>query len=140
MSVVNVQADPGEMTNLLDKDNKATADAYSLNGRPVEQIVARLDALTMVLKSCKGRACVEPWKQLHPAGDVTTLSDSLQTAFDAFYNGQPKVFFTDCKLGYLPEFEGPMAFDVHDGDDDSTQRDRSWVSELRKRGSWSAWT
>lgn len=86
----------------------------------------------MVLKSCKGQACVEPWLQLHPAGDVSSLRDSLRPEFDDFYHGQAKVSFTDCKLGYLPEFEGPMEFNAF-GDRAPGESGSSWwwSSELR---------
>ncbi|KAH6693763.1 alkaline-phosphatase-like protein [Plectosphaerella plurivora] len=138
----DLKTDPGETKNLLAEETRPK-QAYTLFGRPLSQVVARLDALTLVLKSCKGRVCVEPWRQLHPRGDVSSLKDSLSIAFDAFYEGQDKVSFSDCKLGYLPEFEGPMVvnqFEVVGGEDDT------WPQELRKRdearhgGRWSEWT
>ena len=110
---------------------------FNLVGRPVEEVVARLDALTMVLKSCKGRACVEPWRQLHPEDDVSSLRDSLRAEFDEFYHGQAKVSFTDCKLGYLPEFEGPMEFNKFGDETSSSEEANWWSGELRKRGCWS---
>lgn len=93
----------------------------------------------MVLKSCKGNVCVEPWKELHPSGDVHSLIDSLAPDFDAFYDRQPKVSFTECKLGYLPEFEGPMnanQFGVGSGDG------RTWLQspDYKYRSQWSLWT
>lgn len=66
----------------------------------------------MVLKSCKGGTCVEPWKVLHPQGDVTSLSDALRVRFDAFYEEQVKVSFNRCELGYIIDAEGPQAVDV----------------------------
>lgn len=94
------------MRNLLDPDH-AQSD-YQLAGRPMSEIISRLDALMMVLKSCKGRACTEPWRELHPDGDVRSLIDSLAGHFDTFYQVQPKVSFTKCELGYIRDSEGPM--------------------------------
>jgi N-acetylglucosamine-6-sulfatase len=73
----------------------------------------RLDALLLILKSCKGNGCVEPWKAFHPEGgdEVRTLADAMQTRYDAFYARVhaegAKVSFKECKLGYLREVEGP---------------------------------
>lgn len=101
------------MRNLLESGH--SNDDFKIANRPLSQMVSRLDALMMVLKSCKGRVCVEPWHELHPKGDVSTLVDSLHADYDGFYEKQPKVSFTACKLGYLPEFEGPMiANQFHD--------------------------
>lgn len=62
----------------------------------------------MVLKSCKGSVCVEPWKALHPDGDVESLSDALRVQFDAFYEQQARVSFGRCELGYIVDAEGPQ--------------------------------
>ena len=57
--------------------------------RTVDQLVRRLNTLTMVLKSCRGRSCVEPWRELHPSGDVEGLLDSLNERFDDFIRNSP---------------------------------------------------
>lgn len=62
----------------------------------------------MVLKSCKGSTCVQPWAALHPQGNVQTLHDTLSQRFDAFYTLQQRVRFDRCELGYLVEAEGPQ--------------------------------
>lgn len=86
---------------------------------------------------------MEPWRQLHPQGDVASLRDSLDVGFDAFYEGQDKVIFSDCKLGYLPEFEGPMLAKQFGAPD---VENAAWPQELKKRdearhgGRWSEWT
>ncbi|KAK9770444.1 putative Arylsulfatase [Seiridium cardinale] len=46
----NLESDPGQMRNLLDPDRKTSS---TLLGVPLEKIVARLDSLLFVLKSCK---------------------------------------------------------------------------------------
>jgi N-acetylglucosamine-6-sulfatase len=75
---------------------------------PVVKIIARLDALLLVLKSCKAKTCIDPWNSIHPRGDVTDLRDALASKFDVFYAGQNKVAFTRCAAGQLLDVEGPM--------------------------------
>lgn len=136
------QTDPGEMRNLLSLEHNLKDT--TLLGRSIESVVDRLDALTMVLKSCKGKACVEPWRELHPEGDVSRLTDSLETKFDSFYATQPRVSFSKCALGYLPELEGPMEFNTFGVDSDIG----FGAGELRRqaplrpvaKGHWSIWT
>lgn len=80
-----------------------------LLGTQIGLVISRLDALMMVLKSCKGGTCVEPWKVLHPQGDVASLTDALRARFDAFYDEQVRVSFSRCELGYIVDAEGPQA-------------------------------
>ena len=84
-----------------------TASA-ALLGTAAQQVLNRLDALMLVLKSCKGETCIEPWKILHPEGDVTSLKDALKDKFNAFYQEQVKVRFDRCEAGYLVDAEGPQ--------------------------------
>jgi len=77
-------------------------------GFPIERLQTRLDALLMVLKSCKGEVCVKPWETLHPLGDVHTLKHAMNPEFDTFYASQPKISFSECGLGYFPRIEGPQ--------------------------------
>jgi hypothetical protein len=99
------QTDPGQMYNLLlpEESNGRT----TLLGVPIEQATARLDSLLFVLKSCKGITCTQPWKALHPAGNVENLRDALSPRFDDFYvHQQKKVSFSACEAGYLLGSEG----------------------------------
>jgi hypothetical protein len=78
-------------------------------GRPFEAVIARLDALLFVLKSCKQETCIEPWRALHPAGNVKNLKDALNQRFDDFYiREQKKVRFDRCAAGLLIDAEGPQ--------------------------------
>ncbi|CZR67236.1 related to arylsulfatase [Phialocephala subalpina] len=94
---------------------------------PVSKVASRLDALLLVLKSCKGDSCIEPWLSLHPQGDVSTLTQALNSKYDEFYERQEvKVKYTKCELGYLIGSEGPQF--LTDG------------LIYRDGASWSAWT
>lgn len=62
----------------------------------------------MVLKSCKGQTCIQPWDVLQPADNVTTLHDVLVEKYDAFYTAQPQVSFDWCEKGYIIAAEGPQ--------------------------------
>ena len=47
-------------------------------------------------------------KVLHSDGNVNNLVDALNSQYDAFYAGQPKVSFEKCERGYLIQSEGPQ--------------------------------
>lgn len=80
-----------------------------INGIPVEKLVARLDTLLFVLKSCKGEVCRDPWAALHPLGNVQSLQEALSPRFDQFYQqDQQRVRFDRCEMGYIVESEGPQ--------------------------------
>lgn len=135
----DVKLDPGQLDNYFDEDAVSARRLYTLGGRPFENIVDRLDALMMVLKSCKGNNCVDPCSVLHPHGDIKTLKDALSSHFDAFYDDQPKVSFDSCELGYIREAEGPQnpnAYRDEDGERSELRRQPSF----RYQGHWSFFT
>lgn len=93
--------DPHQTQNLFGTPAK-------INGYPMEKVVTRLDALLMVLKSCKGQQCTRPWLTLHPNGVVNNLGQALHSRLDRYYENQPKITFSECAPGYYPWAEGPM--------------------------------
>lgn len=123
------QADPGQINSLLSpKDAQASAATLVINNQqqewPLERVVDRLDALMMVLKSCKQQSCTHPWESLHPSDNVNNLLDALSSDYDDFYREQVKVGFTRCEGGYIVESEGPQEFHAFKttgefGDDDT---------------------
>lgn len=81
------------------------------------QLLSRLDALLMVLKTCTARACTHPWQVLHPLGDVKSLADAMGPQYDSFYASQQKVAYEKCEKGFILDSEGPVkvaaySFDV----------------------------
>lgn len=113
---------------------------YRLADRPFDQVVNRLDALTLVVKSCKSSECIEPWKVLHPQGDVLTLKDALNEKYDEFYQGQPRVSFSSCELGYIKEAEGPQDPNIYDNDNPSILRNSELRRTFEYEGYWNDWT
>lgn len=102
----DLSVDPGQLRNLYHDANATLAildGTHSLSG-----LEARLDALLLVLKSCKGKQCTEPWRQLHPRGNVNSLRDAMKPRYDALYTAFPRVEFDRCELGYLVAAEGPQ--------------------------------
>jgi arylsulfatase len=97
----NLQNDPGQLQNLH-------GTSGIINGVSIPRLETRLDALLMVLKSCKGKQCIHPWNTLHPQGNVKNLGDALNDKFDQFYANQPKISFTACADGYILALEGPQ--------------------------------
>ncbi|KAL8649313.1 MAG: hypothetical protein Q9226_005630 [Calogaya cf. arnoldii] len=108
----DMNTDAGQMTNLYQSD-AAKKFPFGPGGHSVTltQLQARLDALLLVMKDCKGQTCVKPWGALHPKGDVKSLSDALGKEFDDFYvKQQEKVKWDRCTETYEPRFEGPTDF------------------------------
>lgn len=59
----------------------------------MKKLEHRLDALLLVLTTCKGKTCRRPWEALHSASDVKTLVEALDPKFDDFYKNQHRVGF-----------------------------------------------
>ncbi|EXJ71432.1 uncharacterized protein A1O5_05240 [Cladophialophora psammophila CBS 110553] len=113
----DMKSDKYQMQNLLPNVNDiAKAPKQQILGRALNKFVARVDALLLVLKSCRGIECTDPWLQLHPQGNVRNLRDALSAQYDQFYAAQPKIMFSACKEGYLIEFEGPQTALRYDSD------------------------
>ncbi|PKS08523.1 hypothetical protein jhhlp_004908 [Lomentospora prolificans] len=100
--------DPGQLVNLLHPDEAEVAATATILGHPLKTLVPRLDALLFVLKSCSGLSCSQPWRSLHPQGNVASLRDALSPRFDAFYAEQARVEWSRCELGHLIDAEGPQ--------------------------------
>ncbi|KAI1616951.1 arylsulfatase [Exophiala viscosa] len=106
----DMRTDPGQMHNLLfEEEVLSPTNPSFLLGVPVQKIVARLDALLFVTKSCAKESCVRPWSSLHPYGNVSTLEDALSPLYDHFYEvEQRRVVFDRCENGYIIDAEGPQ--------------------------------
>lgn len=92
--------------NLL---NAEDSQATRLLGHSLDQVASRLDALLLVLKSCQGGTCTQPWRALHPDGNVENMRDALSPRFDDFYvEQQKKVAYSRCEYGYIEDAEGPQ--------------------------------
>jgi hypothetical protein len=99
------QNDPGQLKNLLQPNSSPTF----LLGHELSKVVARLDSLLYVLKSCKAQTCIQPWQALHPAEDVNDLHDALSSRYDHFYEKeQRRVEYNRCEAGYIVDAEGPQ--------------------------------
>lgn len=79
-----------------------------LLGVTIKQLASRLDALLYVLKSCRGDSCRQPWHALMPNTTVNSLSDALDSSYNSFFSGVPKVSFSACEAGYIVSAEGPQ--------------------------------
>ncbi|KAH6980216.1 hypothetical protein EDB82DRAFT_539848 [Fusarium venenatum] len=114
----DMSADPYQINNLLPSgpngtgiaitDYNSTARVYN---RPLVNFVSRLDSLMMVMKSCKGKTCQNPWSILHPGGDVRSLEDALDKKYDDFYLDSARSNFVRssmCANGYIVAIEGPQ--------------------------------
>lgn len=119
----NLLEDPHQTINIV--ANQQQHQDFKIANRPINQIIPRLDALMMVLKSCDGDACREPWRQLHPGGRVQNLTAALDQSYDGFYKRQPKVSFSSCANGYLVSEEGPQKVNAYTGGT-AKRSERKW--------------
>ncbi|UKZ49871.1 hypothetical protein TrVGV298_004124 [Trichoderma virens] len=135
----DMKTDPGQLHNLLSSRESRINATINISGkqRPLGKVVDRLDALMMVLKSCKQQSCVHPWKSLHPLGDVQNLHDALSTEYDEFYSEQVKVSFTNCEGGYIVESEGPQSFNTFDGGEGGVYD--ALEQQVLANPNWSLW-
>ncbi|KAK6067534.1 arylsulfatase [Seiridium cupressi] len=93
--------DPNQSTSIY-------GQGRNIPGYDGEKLTARLDALLLTLKGCKGRVCTRPWETLHPQGNVPNLTQALDSQYDQFYlEQQIKVSFSECIGGQVLQYEGP---------------------------------
>lgn len=99
----------------LSSRNSSTFTMYDkshgtmIDNLPQFHLVNRLDALLLVLKTCKGQQCTRPWLSLFPGGEVNSLRDALDVKFDGFFESRvERVQFSKCEKGYIAESEGPV--------------------------------
>lgn len=100
-----------QMDNLL-RGAHAQTQYY---GRPSSELVARLDTMLLVLKSCKMDSCRNPWGVLFPKGQVTSIEDAMDQKYDNFFAKQPQVSFKECIPGHIISLEGPQNANVYTG-------------------------
>ncbi len=91
----DLKKDPYELKNLYNNANT--------------QLINRLDALLLVLKSCRAESCRNPWRVLHPNDkSVKTLEDALHKKYDAHYKQFKKVTYEECLEYYNVANELPQ--------------------------------
>lgn len=105
----DMTTDADQMHNLLLPETAVPAHI------DLPRLANRLDALLLVLKSCVGEVCHEPWASVFPGGGVTSLASALQADFDSYFVELPKVTYKDCDLGFhtareFPYWEPALAF------------------------------
>ncbi|GMG47862.1 unnamed protein product [Aspergillus oryzae var. brunneus] len=108
MGTLHEHNDPYQINNLYAKAQTDNSQETRMMGYSLSRVITRLDALLLVLKSCKGTSCIEPWSVLHPGGSVHNLRDALNEKYDSFYQTQSKVSFDRCEYAYIIDAEGPQ--------------------------------
>ncbi|CAO3685770.1 unnamed protein product [Rhizopus stolonifer] len=89
----------------LKKDPYETKNIY---GAVQTQLLSRLDALLIVLKSCHAESCRDPWKILHPDSTVKSLEDALDSQYDTLYTQFRPMAFEECLAYYSVANETPQ--------------------------------
>lgn len=105
----DLKADPYQLNNLLGELNdQGPFAAFDSLPADVQRATNRLDAVTLVLKTCEGEACGNPWDTLFAGGKVSTLAEALKPEYDEYFVSLPKVHFDECALGYQARREEPL--------------------------------
>ena len=109
----DLRSDPYALNNLF--FNEDLASTHLSVGSPDKKlytlgaVVARLDALLMVLKTCKEKECIRPWEAIHRDRTVQSLADAMHEAHnDLYIHSMPRVIFERCEEAYIPEAEGTL--------------------------------
>lgn len=127
----DLAADPLQVTNLLAPLNAlgsfadfklldtdltgSSAGLTAFGASSATALVNRLDALLLILKTCKADTCRRPWAAMFPGGEVRDLQSALNKRFDEYFAQLPKIQYQHCALGYLarnekPEWEAGWAY------------------------------
>ena len=96
------------MNNLVATRNSTSTIALGSANFKLSALKDRLDALILILKTCKGKTCRDPWSELLPNTEISTLLEAMDTKFDEHFAAMPKIGFSRCEDGYIAESEGPM--------------------------------
>ncbi|KAJ8081538.1 hypothetical protein PM082_007383 [Marasmius tenuissimus] len=95
----NLKDDPYQLHNLALGDD--TSSSFTFRTTQYTQTASRLDALLIVLKTCVGGTCQDPWKAFNiPA---SSLTEALDSRYDAYFDSLPRFKYTECRFGYLGE-------------------------------------
>lgn len=127
---------PGSLHN-----PNASPPTVTLLDRPLEAVMHRLDALLLVLKSCKQDSCRDPWSTLTAHMNSTengpkSLRAALDGKYDEFFAKQPRVSFGWCDRGYKVMAEGPMS-PIRlgaDGVEESEDGSAGWFGDFEWEG------
>lgn len=96
----NMKIDKHQTSNLAVGDFVMEKSTHSKESTTLNDdygsVQARLDTLLLVLKTCKGETCRNPWKVFHPSGKVQSMSDAMESRCDKCYDKQPRVTFSKC--------------------------------------------
>ncbi|KAG2175458.1 hypothetical protein INT43_001105 [Umbelopsis isabellina] len=93
-----------DIKHLSQNDPYQTQNIYK---QATDRFINRLDALLLVLKSCKAESCRNPWKILHEQDKIGSLPQALSKDLDDFYATLPKVKYDHCTGYYDYENEAP---------------------------------
>ncbi|KAF5351283.1 hypothetical protein D9758_007985 [Tetrapyrgos nigripes] len=120
----DLKTDPYELTNLALNSPSQEFDSFNFSTPSLTSLASRLDALLVVLKTCVGEVCRDPWSAVFPANStdpaeqkdqapvggqspVTRLSDALSPKYDAYFESLPKFKYEKCQFGYFEDLESP---------------------------------
>uniref|UniRef100_A0A0W0EVU3 Putative arylsulfatase n=1 Tax=Moniliophthora roreri TaxID=221103 RepID=A0A0W0EVU3_MONRR len=97
----DMTTDSYQLTNLASNDDSTIS--FQFASPDYTRLASRLDALLVVLKTCVGDTCRNPWGAIFPAGEASGLIESLDTQYDTYFDSLPKFGYRLCQFGYFEE-------------------------------------
>ncbi|KAK7034484.1 hypothetical protein VNI00_012331 [Paramarasmius palmivorus] len=105
----DMTADPYQLTNLVPGNTQDD----------ITRLLDRLNALLIVLKTCVGVVCTDPWGEIFGSSSesVSTLEQALDEKYDAYFAGLQRFGYQGCRIGYFedgqaefPKWEAGMRY------------------------------
>uniref|UniRef100_A0A0W0G3C0 Putative alkaline phosphatase-like protein n=1 Tax=Moniliophthora roreri TaxID=221103 RepID=A0A0W0G3C0_MONRR len=96
----NEQTDTYQLTNLASNNDPTS---FQFASPDYSRLASRLDALLVVLKTCVGDMCRNPWGVIFSAGEANGLIESLVAQYDTYFDSLPKFGYRLCQFGYFEE-------------------------------------
>lgn len=107
----DLNTDPYQVRNILaplNAEGRFTPFNRSSLSTDNRRLVERLDGLLLVLKTCKGNSCRQPYHELFPSeGKLHALSQVLDAKYDDYFANLPRVQWSECILGFQSRMEKP---------------------------------
>lgn len=97
------------MNNFLAELNtRGPFASFNSSDSEATRIASRMDALVLFLKTCRGSDCRKAWTHLFPYGEVSSMKEALDSKYDTYFDGLPKLRYRSCEMGFNCEQIQPI--------------------------------
>ncbi|KAK7034486.1 hypothetical protein VNI00_012333 [Paramarasmius palmivorus] len=89
----DLSTDPYQLVNL----------AFDITSGDTNRVISRLNALMIVLKTCVGDVCRNPWDAIFTLGEAANLEEALDEKYDSYFDSLPRFRYRECRYGYFED-------------------------------------